>query len=90
MVGVMENRWQPIETAPRDGREILGVCGDMIRVCWPKLFPRPITPGDDMTDSRPGDRWEYFRDNEHAPGHTWSICPTHWMPLPLPPPAEAA
>lgn len=78
--------WQPIETAPRDGREILGTDGHVTRVCYPKLFPRPIGEGGGPDcASQPGDRWEYFRDDEHAPGHSWSIEPTHWMPLPAPP-----
>lgn len=83
--------WMDIETAPRDGRRILCVdvdCEDVeasIRVCYPKLFPRPITSVEELEVSRPGDVWEYFRDNENAPGHTWSMVPTHWMPLPDPP-----
>lgn len=75
-------RWQPIETAPRDGRPLLMTNGEMVRVCYPKLFPRPVAHGDDRATSRAGDVWEYHRDDEHAPGHTWSIVPTHWMPLP--------
>lgn len=79
--------WQPIETAPRDGRELLMTDGKTIRVCYPKLFPRPLSmggtdDGDHTTDSRAGDVWEYFRDDKYAPGHTWSMVPTHWMPLP--------
>jgi hypothetical protein len=79
--------WKPIETAPRDGREILCCISgtDMVRVCYPKEFPRPITEGDDMTQSRPGDVWEFFRDDENARGFSWSMAPTHWMPLPEPP-----
>lgn len=76
--------WFPMETAPMDGREILCVNEyGTIKVCSPKTFPRPIHPdGGDMTVPRKGDRWEYFRDDENAPGHTWSMIPTHWMPLP--------
>lgn len=59
---------QPIETAPRDGREIIGINGDFVRVCVPKMFCEKT--------------WEYFRDETHAPGHTWSMEPTHWLPLP--------
>lgn len=81
--------WQPIETAPRDGRRLLMTDGENTHVCYPKLFPRPLTElkGSDPTkwESRAGDRWEYFRDDEHAPGHTWSLVPTHWMFLPEPP-----
>ena len=66
--GARASAWQPIETAPRDGRELLCCCGDLIRVCRPKAFQQEV--------------WEYFRDEVNAPGHTWSMEPTHWMPLP--------
>jgi hypothetical protein len=84
----MKDEWRPIETAPRDGTWIIASDGDAIRVCYPKAFPRPLAEsGDDQNflTSRAGDVWEYFRDDEHAPGHSWSMCPTHWMPLPPPP-----
>lgn len=79
--------WQDIETAPMDGTPILCVNNDgFIQICRPKLFPRPIHPdGGDMTKPRKGDWWEYFRDDLYAPKHTWSMIPTHWMPLPTPP-----
>ena len=82
--------WLPIESAPRDGRKLLMIEGDRIQVCYPKLFPRPIDdenrhlkPSD--WPSKPGDLWEYFRDDEWAKGHTWAMRPTHWRPLPPPP-----
>ena len=82
--------WMPIESARRDGRKLLMIEGDLIQVCYPKLFPRLIDdenrhlkPSD--WPSKPGDRWEYFRDDKWAKGHTWSMCPTHWRPLPPPP-----
>lgn len=34
--------WQPIETASRDGRELLMTDGAIIRVCYPKRFPRSL------------------------------------------------
>jgi hypothetical protein len=71
------NSWLPIETAPRDGTEILAISEDgVIRVCSAKMFWK--------------DRWEVFRDDKHSPGHTWSIIPTHWMPLPAPPTQDSA
>ena len=57
---------RPIADAPRDGREVLCTDGHIWRVCVPKLF---------------GDRWEFFRDEKHAPGHTWSMVPTHFILL---------
>ena len=82
--------WMPIEMAPRDGRKLLMIKGSRFQVCYPKLFPRPIDdenrhlkPSD--WPSKPGDLWEYFRDDEWAKGHTWAMRPTHWRPLPPPP-----
>ena len=66
--------WQPIETAPRDGREILCFENGIIRVCRPKQFNL--------------DRWEYFRNEQFCPGHTFSLSPSHWMPLPSAPEPE--
>jgi hypothetical protein len=61
--------WQTIFTAPRDGTHILcRDCNGTVQVCYPKTF-------DNL-------RWEYFRDEGHAPGHSWSMIPTHWMPIP--------
>lgn len=80
----MTTNWQPIETVPSDGREILCINAQReMKICYPKLFPRPIHPnGGDIRKPQAGDRWEYFRDEVNAPGHTWSMMPTHWMPLP--------
>lgn len=78
--------WHDISSAPRDGRSIL--CIDSrgnIHVCYPKLFPRPVNVLGNSNVSMVGDVWEYFRDDINAPGHTWSMVPTHWMPLPEPP-----
>ncbi len=82
IAGALE--WRPITSAPMDGRELLCLDAEtgLVRVCRPKLFPRPIADGGDMNAPREGDRWEYFRDDTHAPGHTWSMTPTHWQPLP--------
>lgn len=74
--------WNPIETAPRDGRHLLMTDGEQIQICYPKRFPRPpdqmATP-EDAAASKPGDVWEYFRTGANA---SWSMRPTHWMELP--------
>lgn len=73
----------PIETAPRDGRPLLLFdARNRCAVGVPKRYPRPLVDGDDLTISKPGDRWEVFRDEEVIPGHTWIIVATHWAPLP--------
>lgn len=72
--------WLPIETAPDDGTEIL--CCDVttgeVRMAVRKLF----------FDRSGG--YEWFRDDEIVPGHTWSLTPTHWMPLPRPSASQAS
>lgn len=63
-------RWQPIETAPRDGRWLLITNGFNLEQCyWDTAMHR-----------------EYPWRN-HG-GNGWlTNWPTHWMPLPEPPPA---
>ena len=68
-------QWQPIETAPKDGTAILST--------WPSLF-------------KDQDKWfiqpVFFRDGIWL--HLWDhdetlpLNPTHWQPLPSPPPAS--
>lgn len=78
------SEWQPIETAPRDGSQILvyrpqahltndpqvKVCRSVQhdKGCWEKTVP----PGMDSTNFTDG----YCK-------------PTHWMPLPQPPKEQA-
>lgn len=73
--------WQPIETAPKDGTRVLCLNADTgeVRVGVRKLFS-------EQHFENTGRHWyEWFRNEEFCPGHTWSIEPTHWMPLPPPP-----
>lgn len=58
---------RPIAEAPRDGREILCTDGLIWRVCVPKAFMPDI--------------WEFHRDENSAPGHSWSMAPTHYILL---------
>jgi hypothetical protein len=67
---------QPISTAPRDGTEILCVEDGVFRVCRPKAFNL--------------DRWEYFRNEQFCPGHTFSLSPSHWWRLPRVQPGPGA
>ena len=67
-------QWMPIDTAPKDGQAILST--------WPSLF-------------KDQDKWfiqpVFFRDGIwlHLWDHdeTMPLNPTHWQPLPNPPPA---
>ncbi len=65
-------RWQPISTAPRDGREIL---------IW--VPESEFEPGYATSARWGGAHWE---DNAGLP--LWVDNPTHWMPLPPPPTQE--
>lgn len=82
--------WQPIETAPKDGRKLLLAAG------------KEIIIGDWMPDKRK--EWKEMRTGTeteetiirrleevdysgwHISGTDYSLFPaTHWMPLPEPP-----
>lgn len=74
------SEWQPIETAPKDGTKILVACAyggvEISEWCELERF-----------------HWEHVDGNlwrkvEEEPSCFWnSNHPTHWMPLPPPPPS---
>lgn len=69
-----EMKWQPIETAPKDGSEVLiyGDLGGRVKVCWWN-----------------GAHWQWEYDNDVTYGQAiQSEYATHWMPLPAPPAEE--
>ena len=84
------SKWQPIETAPKDGTQFMAYQADdgrghsffavarMLREEWHAYEPI------DGTDT-------YRREKKSrlvmVPDHHW-FKPTHWMPLPAPPEAE--
>lgn len=65
--------WQPIETAPKDGQEVL-------------LYGKHGWPADDESENETGivvgyyglDKWVTKTDNPYQD----VVYPTHWMPLP--------
>lgn len=70
-------KWQPIETAPKDGARIL-------------LWGRYWSDGQDwfkepLYGQFSGRRWEAW-----GPGGPFGVRPTHWTPLPEPPTHEAS
>lgn len=88
----MKNKWQPIETAPKDGTMIDLWLGD-------EEFPRREV---DCSFREPTDGEYWSRGTEFPEEHSpeeglyndeagWFDCfgnklqPTHWMPLPQPP-----
>lgn len=68
--------WQPIETAPKDGRTILVFDdGEVVTVKW-------------RYDDRWGGAWgseDYIQDGSIYDDALIAHSPTHWMPLPDPP-----
>jgi hypothetical protein len=66
--------WQPMETAPKDGTDVL------LAAQWDKTGRWLQGIG----------RWNNGRYQENAVGWgwTWYAQPTHWMPLPDPPGAR--
>lgn len=76
-----ELKWEPIETAPKDGREVLmiakraGVSGSF-------LVGHYMPGGHCIEDHPPIDAGWYFWNGCMF---DWTSNPTHWMPLPEPP-----
>ncbi len=62
--------WQPIETAPKDGTDIL------LAAHW---------RGERWLQGIGRWRDERYQENTPGWGWTWYASPSHWMPLPNPP-----
>ena len=72
------SEWQPIETAPRDGTEVLLWGGD-----WESEISRPYPNcGVLVGYSKSGMIFTVAGGSHYE---VWINCPTHWMPLPDPP-----
>ena len=86
-------RWQPIETAPRDGAEILAWredCGLFI-ASFTSLGSPPLSqPEIDATDDEALVAGGWFTQQPHTLRLDDSEAPTHWMPLPMPPKTDGA
>lgn len=75
----MTDMWQPIETAPKDGTHVLTFSepGGMLVAFY---HPR----GSAWTN------WQLAEAGNHAEDTELCSKPTHWMPLPSPPPVTRA
>lgn len=75
-----DSPWQPIETAPRDGRHVLvyGLLSGLHRNDWVKACYRA-----DYAGGKPYWQWG-------APGFTGVVAADYWMPVPDPPPSDLA
>lgn len=67
--------WQPIDTAPKDGTELLVYCD----VRYPEYYHAQYSYG----------IWRLVHVGDYASGSELEDEPTHWMPLP-PAPTEAS
>lgn len=81
----MKSEWQPIESAPKDGSEIL---------IWREdagcLLARWIAPCDflherELENIKDADEPDWFIADFVSGGRLDGGTPTHWMPLPAPP-----
>lgn len=73
----MSNQWQPIETAPRDGTQILGFAE------WEGMIVCNWLDCSEIWEQSPKYAWAKNYDTVDMSYETFD--PTHWMPLPLPP-----
>lgn len=74
--------WQPIETAPRDGKPVLFFCDGDVRKGYCEDQHFFIINNGDYTDGGYGQDYRCDPKNKYE----WSYgMPTHWMPLPNPP-----
>ena len=83
-------KWQPIETAPKDGTEILGWrkdCGVLIiryTCCAEFMTCREVSASGMSEDDLFKDDW-FCSDFLHGSRLEGDEITTHWMPLPEPP-----
>lgn len=78
--------WQPIQTAPQDGRTLLlgyrNFLGKWRTVCGQYYsLERIDSEWDDPEDADAG--WYETSENSEDVPNCWAINPTHWLPLPV-------
>lgn len=75
--------WRPIETAPRDGTDFLGVnarIGAGPYIChWQEGSGEVVDLEDDLARAEALDTWHGWMGRDFFANPRWL---THWMPLP--------
>lgn len=77
-------QWQSIETAPKDGTDILGFCRDAWSTpTWPRESEDYVVAHWEVSSYDATGSWV------ESSGEQYQAYPlTHWMPLPPPPTKE--
>lgn len=79
-----QNQWEPIETAPKDGTEI--ILGKDIATVWIVRNGRWVNPDAWVPpDEEDVGGWWCYRNSVVQEILEGIFEPTHWMPLPNPP-----
>lgn len=86
-------QWQPIETAPKDGRTVLlGMYNSHgnWRTLRGQYFTREVIDSDWENAEDCDEGWYETSVECNDDVNCWEANPTHWMPLPSPPSIDAA
>lgn len=82
--------WQPIETAPKDGTEVIGMYIHIETQIVHNIFWMPL---DDLFPEQVEGWWSYDKSESSRVLLNGGYAPTHWMPLlarPIPVPLPTA
>jgi len=86
------SEWQPIESAPRDGSEILILAHGMVILAryhpgeWSDDMPNASVEYDGAVWCAFGDALSFeIEEGATENGSDWVGAVTHWMPIPTPP-----
>ena len=83
---MVNNQWQPIETAPKDGSFFLGADAEDVCLCQ---WAEEVEDGVDYMGNDAGFQdmlfQRFYPSRSFGLRQYQGLQPTHWMPLPEPP-----